>query len=360
MVAPGAPTPPQCAATPAARRTFDDFIVGACNELAVQAAHDAACRPGRFTPLFFYGPPGCGKTHLLRAIEHALRTSHSRVHALVLTAEQFTGQFVEALDRRALPGFRHKARSVDFLLVDDVQFFQGKRATLDELLHTIDALQNRGGQIVLASDETAADLASVSPDLACRVSAGLAVALDPPDYATRLGIVRAAAARMHVAVEQPVVELIASQAVGSGRMLAGALNRLVAVATALDKPITVELAEAALAEFCRQHVPQVRLADIQRAVCDVFGVEGATLRSPRKTRVAAEPRMLAMWLARRYTRAALSEIGEFFGGRSHSTVASAKKKFDGLISHGGKIVVGDRPCHIEEAVRRIETKLRTG
>lgn len=342
------------------RRTFDDFVVGACNQMAAQTALDAARRPGRFTPLLFSGPAGCGKTHLLAGIEHAVRAHHGRVRVLSLTAEQFTSQFVEALDRRALPGFRHKARSVDFLLIDDVQFFANKKATLDELLHTIDALQTRGGQIVLACDGAAADLAGVCPDLASRVSAGLAVALEPPDYVTRMGILRTIAARAQVALEEPVVELIARVVVGSGRMLAGAINRLVAVSMALGKPISVELAETALAEFCRQHVPQVRLADIQRAVCDVFGVESATLRSPRKSRSAAEPRMLAMWLARRYTRAALSEIGEFFGGRSHSTVASAKKKFDGLISHGGEIVVGDRPCHIEEAVRRIEAKLRTG
>jgi len=341
-------------------RTFDNFVVGACNQLAMQTGLDAARHPGRFSPLLFTGPPGCGKTHMLAAIEVEVRVRHGRVRALSLTAEQFTSQFVEALDRRALPGFRHKARSLDFLLVDDVQFFANKKATLDELLHTIDALQARGGQVVLASDRAAAELAEISPELASRVSSGLAVAIEPPDFAARAGIVRTMTARMQTALDDAVVELIANSVVGSGRMLAGAINRLVAVAAALGRPITVELAEAALAEFCRQHVPQVRLADIQRAVCDVFGVDGPVLRSARKSRAAAEPRMLAMWLARRYTRAALSEIGEFFGGRSHSTVVSAKKKFDGLITQGGTLVVGDRPCPVDEAIRRIELRLRTG
>jgi chromosomal replication initiator protein len=340
------------------RRTFADFVVGPCNRLAVQAAHDVVRQPGRFTPLVFCGPPGSGKSHLLHAIEHAVRSRPGRVRALALTAEQFTAQFVEALDRRALPSFRQKSRSVDFLLIDEVQFFQGKRATVEELLHTIDALQGRGGQIVLTSDAPVAELQATSMDLACRVAAGLAVALETPDFATRLGIVRSMAQRMNIELDASVVELISRQIAGSARLLSGAINRLVAVGMALDKPVTVDLAEAALAEFRRQHVPPVRLADIQRAVCEVFGVESASLRSARKSRSVAGPRMLAMWLARRYTRAALSEIGDFFGGRSHSTVVSAKRKFDDLITAGGEIVVGDRACHVEDAVRRIEAALR--
>jgi chromosomal replication initiator protein len=213
--------------------------------------------------------------------------------------------------------------------------------------------------VVLASDRPAAELQAVSADLASRISAGLAVVLDPPDYATRIGIVRGMAERMQIPLEEGVMEMVAQRVVGSGRMLSGAINRLVAASMAVDKPITVELAESALTDFCRQHSPQVRLADIQRAVCEVFGVEAASLKSQRKTRAIAEPRMLAMWLARRYTRAALSEIGDYFGRRSHSTVVSAQKKFDKLISAHGEMVVGDQVCQVEEAVRRIEAKLRT-
>jgi chromosomal replication initiator protein len=164
---------------------------------------------------------------------------------------------------------------------------------------------------------------------------------------------------MEIAMGDDVIELVAQQVVGSGRMLSGAINRLVAASMAARKPITLELAGGAIADFCRQHSPQVRLADIQRAVCEVFGVESTSLKSARKCRSIAEPRMLAMWLARRYTRAALSEIGDFFGRRSHSTVVSAQRKFDGLIAGRGEIIVGDQLCQVEEAVRRIEAKLRT-
>jgi chromosomal replication initiator protein len=251
-------------------------------------------------------------------------------------------------------------RGIDLLLVDDVHFFAGKRATIEELNYTIDTLQARGGQVVLTSDCSVADIAAFSPELAARIGGGLAVAIDPPDFAVRLGVVRNIVTRVKAGLCEAVIELVARQVVGSARLLAGAINRLVATSMAASQAITLEFAEPVIADFCQQHAPQVRLPDIQRAVCDLFGVEPATLRSQKRTRCVAEPRMLCMWLARRYTRAALSEIGEFFGGRSHSTVVSAKRKFDEMVSAGGEVIIGDRPCRIDEAIRRIEARLRTG
>lgn len=341
------------------RNTFEDLVVGDSNRLAAQAAREVAIQPGRFSPLLVYGGVGTGKTHMLSAVAHMARGSRQRLRVMQLTAEQFTSQFLEALEKRLLPGFRQKTRGLDVLTIDDVHFLGNKRATLEELIYTIDALQSRGGQVVLSSDRSAAELQSLSVELSSRISAGLAVAIDPPDYATRAGIVRSMAARMSIEMGDDVVKLVAQQVVGSGRLLSGAINRLVAASMAARKPITLELAGGAIADFCRQHSPQVRLVDIQRAVCEVFGVESTSLKSGRKCRSIAEPRMLAMWLARRYTRAALSEIGDFFGRRSHSTVVSAQRKFDGLISNHGEIVVGDQLCQVEEAVRRIEAKLRT-
>jgi chromosomal replication initiator protein len=200
----------------------------------------------------------------------------------------------------------------------------------------------------------------MSPELGARLAGGLPVAVEAPDFAARLGIVRSLAVRMSVELGDEVVELVARQVVGSARLLSGAINRLLADSAAAAAPIDRVLAETAIADFCRQHAPQVRLPDIQRAVCEVFGVEPAVLRSSRRTRSAAEPRMLCMWLARRYTRAALSEIGDFFGGRRHSSVVSAKRKVDELLDAGGELTLGERACPVEEAVRRIEAKLRTG
>ncbi len=355
---PAAATPSEAPRAPV--HTFESFACGASNRLALQAARDLAEHPGRFSPLLLSGPPGCGKSHLLESVEHAARRARGRVRSIAVSAEQFTSQFLDALHRRVLPGFRHKMRGIDLLLIDDVQFLAGKPATLEELHYTIDALQARQGQIVLTSDRPVADLAAFSPELASRIGGGLAVGMDPPDYAVRLGVVRSIATRVRVELCDPVIELIARQVVGSARLLAGAINRLVAASMAAKSAITLELAESTIADFCRQHAPQVRLPDIQRAVCDLFGVEPKALGSQRRSRAIAEPRMLCMWLARRYTRAALSEIGDFFGGRSHSTVVSAKRKFDDLISAGGEVTIGDRPCRIDEAIRRIEARLRTG
>lgn len=341
------------------RGTFEDFVIGDSNRMAAEAARSATQQLGRFSPLLIYGPSGTGKSHLQSAVAAMGRASRQRPRVMQLTAEQFTAQFLEALDKRSLPGLRQKTRSLDLLAIDDVQFLNNKRATLEELIYTIDAVQSRGGQVVLSSDRPASELQSISVELASRISAGLAVAIDPPDYATRLGIVRAMSSRMDIAMGEDVMQLVAQQVVGSGRLLSGAINRLVAASMAARKPITFELAGSAIADFCRQHSPQVRLVDIQKAVCEVFGVESTSLKSQRKSRSVAEPRMLAMWLARKFTRAALSEIGDFFGRRSHSTVVSAQRKFDGLIAERGEIVVGDQLCQVEEAVRRIEAKLRT-
>ncbi|RIK78699.1 MAG: hypothetical protein DCC67_11355 [Planctomycetota bacterium] len=345
-------------AAQAPRWNFAEFVVGDGNRLAAQAALQAAQQPGRFSPLLLYGPSGCGKSHLLQAICQCARTGPSRPRVMQLTCEQFTTQFLEALERRAGPSLRQKFRYLDVLAVDDVPFLVGKRATLEELLYTIDALSARGAQVVLTSNRPVAELHALSVELASRISSGLAIAIEPPDYATRLGIVRAAAARMKIELQAGVAELVAQQVLGSGRMLMGALNRLVAAEMAAQAPITFAAAERIMAEFCRQHSPQVRLADIQRAVCEEFGVESAALKSQRKTRALTELRMLAMWLARKYTRATFSEIGDFFGRRSHSTVVAAQRKCDKLISRRSGIAVGDEQCEVEQALRRIEAKLR--
>jgi len=311
---------------PSLRSTFANFVVGKGNELASRTAQSVVEQPGHYGPLLLFGPPGVGKSHLCYAMLQRLRQSSGRAHAVRLTAEQFTGEFLAALDRRTLPSFRQKYRSIDVLFIDDIQFLVGKRATLDELLHTIDTLHERGRQVVLTCDRSPGELQKVSIALVSRISGGLAIPLESPDYATRLGVVRQLAIRLRVSLDEEVIGLIATQVAGSARQLAGAINRLVATSMARESAITVDLARTTLAEFVQQNAPSVRLADIQRAVCEVFGVEPANLKSGRKSRSIAEPRMLAMWLARKYTRAALGEIGEYFGRRSHSTVVSAQKK----------------------------------
>jgi len=339
--------------------SFRNFVVGKSNELAFRTAKAVAGQLGQYGPLLLFGPAGVGKTHLQFAMLQHLRRGPTRIRSLRLTSEQFTAEFLDALNRRTLPSFRHKYRTIDVLLIDDIQFMEGKRATLDELLFTIDTLHERGRQVILTSDRSPGDLHKISAELVSRISGGLAIPIEQPDYATRLDLVRQLALRRHISLDEETVALVATQVVGSARQLSGAINRLSATSLALGEEIAPGMARIALAEFVQQNAPAVRLADIQRAVCEVFGVEASSLKSNRKTRSVSEPRMLAMWLARKYTRAALGEIGEFFGRRSHSTVISAQRKIEGLVSKGAAISVADRDCHVEEVIRKVESALRT-
>ena len=350
------------AGTVLARSTFASFVSGPSNELAYRTAKTVAERVGHYGPLFLYGPAGIGKTHLLYAIVQHLRKNASSLRALRLTSEQFTTEFLDALQHRTSASFRHKYRSVDVLLIDDIQFLVGKRATLDELLVTIDSLHERGKQVVLTCDSSPQDLLKASSELATRISGGLAVPLEMPDFATRQALVRKFIAEMHpvigMAIDDEIVVVIATQVAGSARQLRGAINRLIVTSEALRKPLTADLARTTLAEYMQQITPTVRLPDIERAICEVFGVEASSLKSPSKTRSVAEPRMLAMWLACSLTRSALGEISEFFGRRSHSTVISAQKKIERMVSQGETIAVANLSCSVEEAIRKVQQKLR--
>jgi chromosomal replication initiator protein len=319
-------------------------------------------RVGRYGPLLLHGPAGVGKSHLLYAMMRELRRHGSSLRPLRLTAEQFTTEFLDALNRRTLAGFRQKYRTVDVLLIDDIQFIASKRATLDELLVTIDSLHERGKQVVLTCDANPQEILKLSSDLAMRISGGLAVPMELPDFATRQALVRRIVGDMHptigMAIDDEVVVVIATQVAGSARQLSGAINRLIVTSEALKKPLTADLARSILSDYMQQITPTVRLPDIQKAVCEVFGVDTTSLKSASKTRSVAEPRMLAMALSCNLTRSALGEISEFFGRRSHSTVISAQRKIEKMISHGDKVTLANQSCTMEEAIRRVQAVLR--
>lgn len=335
------------------------FVVGPSNEYAFRCAELTAHGRQQASPVLFCSETGFGKTHLLRAVQAEYRRRHPRSAAIYLTAEQFTTSFVEALRGSGLPSFRQKCRGADLLLIDDVQFFVGKPKTVEELHHTIDTLIAAGRQLVLASDRNLAALRSLGPELMSRLAGGLVCEIAPPAFATRLAILRQLCDELAVNANDDVLTLVATQITAGPRELCGALHRLQAVSTATGKRISRELAESALSDLVRQSTRSVRLADVEQAVCDVFGVEASQLRSKQKGRTQSEPRMLAMWLARKYTRAPWSEIGQFFGRRSHSTVISAHRRVEKLITAQAQIGVGDAPRGVEETIRRLETALRT-
>ncbi|MEN6404947.1 MAG: DnaA/Hda family protein [Thermoguttaceae bacterium] len=345
------------------RRRFaclNDFVAGESNRLAITSAEMVVRQPGQHTPLVLHGPTSVGKTHLLEGIWSALRRSRPRSTALYLSAEQFTGQFLEALRGSGLPNFRRKYRGVGVLLIDDLQFFIGKRATQVELLHTIDAFLREGRQLVFSADRSPGELAELGPELTTRLSAGLVCRIESPDYATRLGIVVNMARRMSLHVPVEVQQFVANRFTGHARELSGALCRLKAVGQSLGRPISMAMAEESLADLIRQNGRVVRLPDIEKAVCEVFGLEPASLQSEAKATRISHPRMLAMWLARKHTRAALSEIGCYFGHRSHSTVVSAQKRIDGWMAAGRTLDLAERYWPVDDAIRQVERRLAAG
>jgi chromosomal replication initiator protein len=338
---------------------LERFVVGPSNEYAFRAAELTAYGRQQACPLLFLGPTGVGKTHLLKSIQREFRRRHPHSMAVYLSAEQFTTCFIEAVRGSGLPSFRQKCRGSQLLLIDDLQFFAGKPRTIEELQHTVDTMLAEGRQLVLASDRTPAELRSLGPELASRISGGLTCEIEPPEFATRCEIVRQLSAEIGVSVCEEVVSIIATRVTSGAREIRGALHRLHAINFAGNEPITSEAAKQGLADLARHNTRPVRLEDVQKVVCNVFGVEPAQLRSERKGRSVSEPRMLAMWLARKYTRAAWSEIGSYFGRRSHSTVISAHRRVEKLIGSHGQIEVSDRECGVEETIRKLEAALRT-
>ncbi len=340
--------------------TLPEFVVGDSNCLAFKAAEIVAERPGTYSPLLVHGPTGTGKTHLLEGICAASRRLRPQATAIYLSAEQFTTGFLEALHGSGLPSFRRKYRDVELLAIDDVQFFANKKATLTELLHTVETLLRGGRQLLFAADRPPAQLKILGPELTARLQGGMVCGLEPAGYATRLSIVHQVAGRLGLTMPEEVAAFIASRFTTQSRELAGALKRLQATSLAHERPITLAMAEETLAELIDHQGRVVKLADIERAVCDVFGLDASSLQSDGKAKAVCHPRMLAMFLARKHTRAALWEIGSYFGRRSHSTVISAQRKIESWMADGSTVRLHDRPLSLEEMIRRVEERLRAG
>ena len=340
--------------------SLDEFAVGSSNRMAYAAVELAASRLGEMSPVLLHGPSGVGKSHLLAGICHHARKVRPGLAVAMFSAEQFTTNFLQALHGSGLPGFRRSCRSVDLLAVDDLQFFVGKRATLLELQSTVDTLHRAGKQIIFASDRDVESLSGLGSELTGRLRGGMTAGIMPPDYEVRRGIVSGLAEKRQINLPINVIDFLANNLTRHARELIGGMNRLEAASHMLGTPVTLDLAREALADLVRSSARSLRLADIDQAVCAAFGISESDLKSTRRSRAVNQPRMLAMFLARKHTGAALADIGRHFGRRSHSTVVAAEKTVRKWMESQSSIVLADATWDVEQAIRRVEDVLRAG
>ncbi|QAU24577.1 chromosomal replication initiator protein DnaA [Dyella sp. M7H15-1] len=304
--------------------TFETFVEGKSNQLGKAAAMQVAQNPGRaYNPLLLYGGTGLGKTHLMHAAGNLMRERNPKCKVLYLRSEQFVGSMIEALRTKSMDEFKRRFRSVDALLIDDIQFFAGKDTTQEEFFHTFNALFESKQQIILTCDRYPKEVDKLEPRLKSRLGWGLSVAIEPPDFETRAAILLAKAQDKGVSVSENVAMLLAKRIRSNVRDLEGALNTLAARANFYGRPITTDFAEETLRDLLATHAQAVTVPNIQKIVAEYFGVRLQDLLSKRRVRSLARPRQIAMALSKELTEHSLPEIGEAFGGRDHTTVLHA-------------------------------------
>ena len=313
------------------RFTFDNFVVGKPNELAFAASQRVAESENvTFNPLFLYGGVGLGKTHLMHAIGWKVKERSPDRKVIYLSAEKFMYQFVRALRYKDTSAFKEQFRSIDLLMIDDVQFISGKDNTQEEFFHTFNALIEQNRQIVISADKSPSDLDGVQERLKSRLGCGLVADIHPTTYELRLGILIEKAQKRGVEIPSKVLEFLSHRIVSNVREMEGALNRLVAHATLVGTSITVETAQVVLQDLLKSNNKKITIEEIQKKVAEHFNIRFTDMHSPRRSRSVARPRQIAMYLAKSITSRSLPEIGRKFGGRDHTTVMHAVKKIEEL------------------------------
>jgi chromosomal replication initiator protein len=346
-------------AKPARRwHRLSEFVVGPCNRVAAASALSVVEQPGQAAnPLVLHGPVGTGKTHLLEGIYVGLRRARAEVRVVYVTAEDFTNRFVQAMRTGKLATFRRHFRECDALLIDDLHFLASKKATQEEFLHTFDALLADGRQLVATCDCHPRLANEFTPELTDRLLGGAVWGLAPPDGDTRLAILRARSAAGPAAVPEDVLAALAGRLRGNVRELEGALQSLWHYARVTGRAIDLAVAQEALADLLRHAVRVVRLADVDAAVCRALKLEAGALQAKGRGWAVSHPRMLAMFLARKHTAAAYSELGAYFGGRNHSTAVAAEKKVRLWIAEDADLALGERRLRVREVIERAEREL---
>ena len=318
------------------RFTFDRFVVGKPNELAHAAARRVAeGGPVTFNPMFLYGGVGLGKTHLMHAISWELRSARPDLNVLYLSAEQFMYRFVQALRDKKMMDFKEMFRSVDVLMVDDVQFIAGKDSTQEEFFHTFNALVDQNKQIVISADRAPGEIEDMEDRIKSRLQCGLVVDLHPTDYELRLGILQSKVDRYRadypdLQMDDSVLDFLAQRISTNVRVLEGALTRLFAFASLVGTEITPDMAQDCLSDILRTFERKISIEEIQRQVSDHYNIRLADMIGPKRVRSFARPRQVAMYLCKQMTRRSLPEIGRRFGGRDHTTVMHGVRRIEEL------------------------------
>ena len=318
--------------------TFENFVEGKSNQLGKAAATQVAMNPGRaYNPLLLYGGTGLGKTHLMHAAGNLMRANKPDVKILYLRSEQFVSAMVRALQQKGMDDFKRRFRSVDALLIDDIQFFAGKNTTQEEFFHTFNALFEGKQQIILTCDRYPKEVENLEPRLKSRLGWGLSVAIEPPDFETRAAIVLAKAQAKGVELPEEVATLMAKRMRSNVRDLEGALNTLVARANFEGRRISSEFAQETLRDLLTVHAQAITIPNIQKTAADYYQLRLADLLSKKRSRSIARPRQMAMALAKELTEHSLPEIGDAFGGRDHTTVLHACRTIREMRETDGKL-----------------------
>ncbi len=309
--------------------TFANFVVGPSNQFAHAAAKAVADTPGRaYNPLFIYSGVGLGKTHLINAIGHHIQSKSPRTKTAYLSSEQFTNELINRMSQHRMEEFRQKYRNMDVLLIDDIQFIAGKERTQEEFFHTFNTLYEAQKQIVLTSDRQPKDIPDIEERLRSRFECGLIADIQVPDLETRIAILKKKAEVWAIRLPDDVAEYLATMMKSNIRELEGGLVKLGAVSSLTNTEITQELAKNELKHLLESRDRIITNELVQKVVCEAFGVKSSDLKSKRRTRAVVLPRHVAMYLCRTLAGSSLPEIGNFFGGKDHSTVIHACKAIE--------------------------------
>jgi chromosomal replication initiator protein len=320
------------------RYTFDTFVVGSSNQFAQAACQAVAELPSRaYNPLFIYGGVGLGKTHLLHAVGHQGVRLFPGMAVVYISSERFTNELINAIRYDRTAEFRARYRTIDLLLIDDIQFISGKERTQEEFFHTFNDLYESRKQIIVSSDCSPKEIPEIEERLRSRFEWGLIADIQPPDFETRVAILKKKAALERVRLTDDVAFLIASRIKSNIRELEGSLTRMIAFCALTGREMSVDLAQEVLGELWGEEEKVITIDQIQRKVCDFFGIKLSDLKAKTRTKAIAFPRQIAMYLARQLTHASLAEVGRAFGGKDHTTVLHAVDKVQALLQDDPKL-----------------------